>query len=166
MKNAYERKWELAFEDVKEFYKKHGNFKMPRDCIGKRSGINIFDWFRKNQVQFRNGKLESKKSKKLADVDSSWHKGVYQHHKKVHTGEPLPIYYWERGYELAKAYQKEHGCLPLNDRIIAYDEKSKNSYKLGKWMIHQLQRLDGTRKPLPKDKKLKIMKLDKEYFFE
>lgn len=158
---TYDKKWYLAFLDLLDYKNTYGDYKIPKDYYGKNSDINLYEWYQKQRQYYRNKKLSQDRIQKLDDFDITWRKEIYNVCSKREKtnievdNSPQPIYYWDRGYKFAKEYYETHNDLP-HQSYIHIDEKTGKSYYLGRWVMNQMMRYYGEKKPLPQEQQKKF----------
>ena len=106
--------WRTQFEDVKDYYEKHGNLDIPKDYVSKH-GRKTAMWLERQRKAYAKGELSDEQIElldtlgfiDLCDADDSW--AVM--------------------YPAAKAYYAEHG-----DLLIPTDYITDSGLNLGFWI--------------------------------
>lgn len=106
--------WEEQYTEAKRFFEKNGHLSVPGDYRGE-SGKCLSVWILRQREANRKGKLTEKQRELLDKIGMQW--------------ELDP---WERGYEHAEQYYREHGNLNVPAGYTSGD-----GYKLGKWLSNQ-----------------------------
>ena len=125
--------WEEQYTEAKRFFEKNGHLSVPGDYRGE-SGKCLSVWILRQREANRKGKLTEKQRELLDEIGMQW--------------ELDP---WERGYEHAEQYYREHGNLN-----VPAGYTSEDGYKLGKWLSNQKANLksgDPYRRVSPEQKK-------------
>jgi hypothetical protein len=104
--NAY--LWKQNYEVAKAYYESHGTLE----------GVPLGSWIANMKASYKKGGLTKEQVKKLEALGMVWE----DKHKVS----------WEKSYEAACRYQKEHGDLKIPTNYI-----SEEGIKLGRWIRHQ-----------------------------
>ena len=106
--------WRMQFDDVKEYYEKHGNLDIPKDYVSKH-GKKTAQWLERQRKAYAMDELSGEQTIlldsvgfiELCEADDSW----------------------ELMYPAAKAYYAEHG-----DLLIPTDYVTDSGLNLGFWI--------------------------------
>lgn len=130
--------WEQNYHAAVEFYKQHGNLKVPRDYVspdGIKLGLYLATTRRTMQNGNRDKVITEEQILKLKEL------GVDFHKRKTVS--------WKEAYEYASQYKRKYGNLDVPVFYVTDD-----GYSLGRWIRGQR---DSERKnKLPSDKKEKL----------
>jgi len=112
-----DRQWEKSYRAAKEYYGEHGNLNVTWNYVTKE-GIHLGEWLNTlrccKKTGARQNYLTEERAKKMDEIGMIW--GKYD-------------YFWERNYQAAAAYYKEHGNLNLPVSYVNAD-----GIKLGSWV--------------------------------
>ena len=126
--DAYTDVWDSMFKLAEEYYKEHGNLKIPNSYIasnGKKLGI----WINCQRAAYKNrGKSVEERAEHLKPLTD----------EQVQKLESIGMLWdvrtdvWDRMFKLAEEYYKEHGDLKIPKSYIA-----SSGEKLGAWIAVQ-----------------------------
>ena len=135
--------WETYFDAAKDYFKEHGDLKVPNDYVTD-SGIKLGIWIQrmrsaKSKEQY--SVLTPEKESRLNSIGMVWNVISTQ---------------WEENYLVAVKYFNSHGNLDIPSNYIA-----ENGIKLGNWIVHLRQKRLGKSKgsPLSNEQILRLNKI-------
>lgn len=109
--------WDLMFKAAKEYYEENGNLNVPKRYVTEQ-GFSLGSWLNTQRL-VRTGKsmgiLTGEQIKKLDSIGMRW--------------ESVRDLAWERHYDAAKKYYKEHGNL-----LVPSTDDKYCGVVLGKWI--------------------------------
>ncbi|MCD8012427.1 MAG: Helicase associated domain protein [Lachnospiraceae bacterium] len=141
-----DRLWEKNYAAAKAYYETHGDLNVKSDYVTE-DGVKLGFWLSSIRTYEKAGArqkyLTPERVKLLEDLGMIW---------------GMTDYFWERNYEAAAAYYREHGNLDVSSTYVNAD-----GIKLGSW-IYRLRKdrkkheKDQTGKAAPTDKGLRTDK--------
>lgn len=66
-----EMQWTEVYEDLVDYFVKHGNTNLPKNCTSS-NGTDLYEWLRTQHRQYKNGKLDFDKISKLKKLNVKW----------------------------------------------------------------------------------------------
>ena len=123
--------WEKRFELAEQYYKKHGNLRMPNNYVVE--GVWLERWLREQRARLEE-EIESSNQK-----EEKKHRRPLNEEQKqklaligVQAGMSQAERCWREQYREAEEFYHKHGSLAVPKRYVA--ENGKN---LGVWLQHQ-----------------------------
>lgn len=134
--NQKNRAWYFAYEDVKEYYKKNGNLKIPKEYKGD-SGIVLSDWLIRQRMAKKADKLTDEQIALLDKMDFVW------------DSENV----WNEGYRHAKEYFSKFHNLSMKKSF-----KCSDGYALGMWVFNYRNAYNKKKSPVTiNQKQIKLL---------
>lgn len=123
IKTENDKNWFEIYNVAVNYYKKHGDLKVPYTYVYEKDGIkiNLGQWVISQRQNYGNNKISDDKIKLLDKIGMKWEKKNW--------------FTWEYVYKLAKDYYKEHGDLLVPRNLIVNVEGTDIS--LGNWIVNQ-----------------------------
>lgn len=115
-------KWMDKADEAGNYYKQHGTLSMP-NTQKFDNGTSMFQWIHHQKALYKRGELSVYQQKRLEEMGIQWIKPYRQEKPKNK---------WERAYELAECYYKEHGHL-----LMERSYRTKEGFPLGSWVAEQ-----------------------------
>ncbi len=116
--------WEENYEECRKYYREHGNLDIPNAYCSEK-GVKIGGWLRRQRMirrgMTKGAKLTEEQIARLDKIGMVW--------------KTKPEQKWEKGYEEARAYYKDHGNLNVRASYI-----SPSGYRLGGWISDQREK--------------------------
>ena len=113
-----EESFNQGFEETLRYKKQHGNANAPAS-YKTPEGFNLGAWLSNQRTNFRTGKLEQDRIKKLEEIGFVW---------ELHVSEGL----FNKGFEETLRYKEQHGTANA-----PYSYKSSEGFKLGAWQCER-----------------------------
>lgn len=117
MYDKVEKNWLVVYQELKEYYLEHGNYKIPDNYVTK-NGIKLKKWLLKQKDLYHEDKLAMGKIILLEQINVSF--GYLD-------------FMWNRYYNSLKKYINENPQLKVNNYTV-----SSNGLQIGKWYFEQL----------------------------
>lgn len=123
IKTENDKNWFEIYNVAVNYYKEHGDLKVPYTYVYEKDGIkiNLGQWVISQRQNYGNNKISADKIKLLDKIGMKWEKKNW--------------FTWEYVYKLAKDYYKEHGDLLVPRNLIVNVEGTDIS--LGNWIVNQ-----------------------------
>jgi len=116
--NKHDHAWEVMLRAASNYYEKYGNLLVPSDYVTDGNPPrNLGNWVR----QQRRATLSFERRSRLDEIGMIW---------------DVSKYHWERHFEAAQEYFKEHGDLRVPYSFRATTQEGKE-LPLGKWVSMQ-----------------------------
>ena len=127
LKQKTEMTWDDWYKLAEEYYKEHGNLKVPRE-FKTSNGEKLGKWVHTQRETYKNRAISKEERKKLAPLTDE------QVLKLESIGMIWDVFdlQWNEMYKLAEEYYKEHGNLEVPNRYIAPSGEG-----LGQWIQQQ-----------------------------
>ena len=117
MYDKVEKNWLVVYQELKEYYLEHGNYKIPDNYVTK-NGVKLKKWLLKQKDLYHEDKLAMGKIILLEQINVSF--GYLD-------------FMWNRYYNSLKKYINENPQLKVNNYTV-----SSNGLQIGKWYFEQL----------------------------
>ena len=117
MYDKVEKNWLVVYQELKEYYLEHGNYKIPDNYVTK-NGVKLQKWLSKQKDLYHEDKLAMGKIILLEQINVSF--GYLD-------------FMWNRYYNSLKKYINENPQLKVNNYTV-----SSNGLQIGKWYFEQL----------------------------
>lgn len=123
IKTENDKNWFEIYNVAVNYYKEHGDLKVPYTYVYEKDGIkiNLGQWVISQRQNYGNNKISADKIKLLDKIGMKWEKKNW--------------FTWEYVYKLANDYYKEHGDLLVPRNLIVNVEGTDIS--LGNWIVNQ-----------------------------
>lgn len=131
--DALEYKWELAFKELNQYAKKHGDCLVPVDFVAP-DGLKLGGWVRTQRLAKT---IVNPERKKRLEAMPGWAWHVLENQ-------------WEDGFEHLKEFKAEHTHCLVPSMYVARD-----GYPLGNW-VHAQRQAENS---MSETRKLKLKKL-------
>ena len=112
--------WEAMFAEAEEYARTHGDLDVPKR-YKTEDGFSLGAWIvtqRRVRAGYQYGRLSPEQIAELDSIGMIW--------------EDRLELAWERGYQAAVAYRREHG-----DLLPVHGYKTGDGYPLGRWLANQ-----------------------------
>jgi len=116
--------WEENCREAEDYFKKHGDLRIPADYIGS-NGKKISTWLLRQRKLYKEGRLNDKQIRRLSSIGMIWQ-----------IEDP-----WEVGLSHAKDYFSKNGNLN-----VPKSYRCDDGFSLGCWLNNQRANLKNTDK--------------------
>ena len=126
--------WEQKFEMARRYFQEHGDLRVPMRYT-TLDGTRLGAWIRSARDDYRTGRLDETIIRRLEAIGMVWDIRQMQ---------------WERNYQAAQIYYREHGHLRVEKEYLTPDgislgswvERLRHWYKQNKLTERQIKRLE------------------------
>lgn len=134
--DRFESKWEQGFQYCQRYVSEYGDInRVPEDF--QFGSFRLIVWIRTQRSRKRIGKLSQDRIDRLESIGLAWNKNQA---------------FWEKGYEHALKYVKEHGNIKMPGNYICED-----GFKLKGWLNNQHTRFKNKKLSDEQVEKLKAI---------
>lgn len=132
--------WEQNYHAAMEYHREHGNLDVPRDYIS-RDGIRLGVWITKirGARQLQEQRRQKQEGQQTQRQEENRGKMVELTEEQIAKLDELDMVWdsrrntsWEKSYEAAYCYWKEHGNLNIPATYVTED-----GIRLGRWLRYQ-----------------------------
>lgn len=105
--------WEQKFQAARRYFEEHGDLEVPTRYEAA-DGIRLGVWIQSVRRDYKSGRLDKDRIRRLEAIGMVW--GIEEAR-------------WERQYQAARTYYREHGDLNIPSQYVTPD-----GFKLGEWL--------------------------------